>query len=89
MTRYRGCEFSATGTTTDITRQVFGRSYQAIGYVWEVSGRQRKNACQRPCLTSASACREWIRECDELEADQVEYDRRDCKKYGDTPEAAE
>ena len=63
---YRGCTFSQTGTTTEVTRYAFGRSYTAIAQVWAVEGRYSKPAGQRPFLTSAAACRQWVQEQDML-----------------------
>ena len=57
-TTYRGHEFQATRTTTDATRQVFGRTVPCIAQLWEVTGRHGKAAPRRPFLTSARACRE-------------------------------
>lgn len=72
---YRGCEFTRTNTTTDVRRQAFGQHYTAIARVWGVSGRLGKSACKRPFLTSASDCREWVREQDDLaEYRDREYD---------------
>ena len=68
MTIYRGCTLSRTGTTTNVRRVVFGHSYQAIAYVWAISGRLSKPAGQRPFLTSEAACREFVREADEHNA---------------------
>ena len=63
---YKGCSFSRTETTTDISRSAFGRTYRAIGNVWGVSGRIQKNAMARPFLTSASQCRDYVREQDTI-----------------------
>ena len=65
-TTYRGCTFAESGTTTDVWRSAFGRSYTTLGYVWGVSGRLSKPALQRPFLVSAAACREWVIEQDAL-----------------------
>lgn len=63
---YKGCTFHPTSTTTGTVKMVFGEARPAIGYVWAVEGRRSKPACQRPFLTSAKACREWIASEDAL-----------------------
>ena len=65
MTIYRGCTLSRTGTTTNVTRVAFGRSYRTVAQVWTISGRLTKPAGQRPFLTTEAACREYVRETDE------------------------
>ena len=78
-TTYKGCTYYKTSTTTDTTRYAYGTAYEAIARVWGVSGRLSKPAGQRPFLTSASACREWINEQDVLSAplSGQEEDERD------------
>jgi hypothetical protein len=68
-TTYAGCSFRRTNTTTDVRRVAFGRSYQTIAQVWEVEGRISKPAGRRPFLTSAAACREYVRGIDTLAAE--------------------
>ena len=64
--RYRGCTIVRTDTTTDVRRVAYGRSYQAIGHIWRVSGRLSSTApgLGQQWLTSAAACRDWIRAMD-------------------------
>ena len=67
-TEYRGCTLTRTNTTTDVRRAAFGRAYQTIGYIWRVSGRlsSERPGLGQQWLTSAAACREWIRACDAI-----------------------
>ena len=63
---YRGCTIERTQTTTDVRRVAFGRPYQAIGYVWRVSGRLSTERYGQQWLTSAADCRAWIRRLDAI-----------------------
>ena len=71
MTTYRGCTIERTNTTTDVRRVVFGQPYQAIGYIWRVSGRlsSERPGLGQQWLTSAAECRAWIRGQDAEEED--------------------
>lgn len=60
---YRGHTARMTSTTTDVRRSAFGRTYQTVAPVWEITGGPfAKPAGQRPFLTSINAVREYIRE---------------------------
>jgi hypothetical protein len=69
--KYKGCTFCPTETTTETAHSAFGKTYIAISAVWEVFGRIEKGACAQPFLPSASACREFINDTDDREADRV------------------
>ena len=60
--RYRNCIYYPTNTTTDIIRYAYSRAYNSIVPVWSVEGCWNKPAGMRPFLTSASDCRQWIKE---------------------------
>jgi hypothetical protein len=59
---FRGCTLTQTETTTDVIKVAFGRKYQTVARVWDVTGRVTKDACARPFLTSAAAAREYVRD---------------------------
>ena len=57
---YRGTTCTETNTTTDGVRMVHGKQYPCVKFVWALEGAVSKPAGQRPFLTSAKACREYV-----------------------------
>ena len=59
--QYCGCDLTETSTTTDVTRQAFGRPYQTVARIWGVCGPVTKPAGRRPLLTSLTEARRYVR----------------------------
>lgn len=61
-TNYKNHIITRSATTTSVTKTVFGKQTDAIGYLYSIEGVHGKTAGMRPLLTSVSACREYINE---------------------------
>ena len=61
MAVYRGTEIIRTNITTTVRKYASGRAYNALEYVYELSGAVDKAAGTRPFLTSITEAKEYIR----------------------------
>ena len=57
---YKKCEIIKSSLTTEVTKNCFGRAYQTIVNVYEITGIIEKRAGMRPFLTSIIDCKNFI-----------------------------
>jgi hypothetical protein len=72
-------------TTTDTYRKVFGKRVKRVEHVWRIEGKHGKGECVRPFLTSAKACREYIRSEIDLSERVASDEMRAEIAIGDSP----
>ena len=60
--RYKGCTITKTKTTTDTSKNCYGKTYNTIGYLHSIKGKINKPAGQTPFIVSIKEAKDYITE---------------------------
>jgi len=82
---YLGHKCRWTLVTTDVFVSVFGKRVRRVKNAWRIEGKHGKGECVRPFLTSAKACRDYIRSEIDLSERVASDEMRAEIAIGDSP----